>query len=639
MIGKAYAPGALVVAHSLRLMRTKHPIVCMVTDDVPAETRAQLLLVYDRLVDVPYISHKARPFASARQTESYGGWVERSFTKWNCLALTEYDRVVLVDADITFVANVDDLFELRPPAACYSLPWAYPWQREGGVANPYLECVPGAEERCDLPHGTRIPAAKIMAALHERAFVGGGFINLLAPSKAKYEQLLALIDERPVYGEGYLVTSGVDEASIAELYAREGTDWTHIHQRYAAIPWKKEWVSRDIRGYHYLGRKPWDMDPDEWSDLADWWRVADRLVARHPALRELFHPAVAEVSALDADSAQLRLTNDLRSLVISAAKQDNSLRRSEIKGLWKEVDNILERWILSMVNSPGTPEQHAPWARVYRRSTLEDGFNNKLAGELYEKRLARSPSAAGELVVAMLAVVEKRLGRLPRPTGARPACADGALSYGSHFRADRAPRLDQLVEIGGCEAAVHVALRYAATVSSGQQWGLPRAHVDHLYDAFRVRAEAFASPLNARLLGKPGAKFCSIFPDTDAAFGSIGDFFAADLAGANWVVNPPFVEELMGRAARKVTEALEPGSSQTFFFIIPAWTDSEAYAVLHGCPFLAAEIRLDRGQYYYEDPSGQRMNTKASSIYFALSTEGLEVRSRLEGALRHIATV
>jgi glycogenin glucosyltransferase len=649
MIGKAYAPGALVVAYSLRLLRTRHELVCMVTADVPSETRAQLAVVYDRVVEIPYIAHKARPLASQRQIESYSGWLDRSFTKWNCLGLTDYTKVAVVDADIVFLTNCDDLFDLRSPAACYSLPWAYPWQRTGGIPNPYLACRPDeTAPECDLPHGSRIPAATVMAALHERTFVGGGFLDVLAPDAAKLAQLLALIDETEVYGAGYATTSAADETSIAELYAREGTDWTHIHQRYAAIPWKKDWVSRDIRAYHYLGRKPWDMDPEEWPDLADWWRVADRLVARAPVLRELFYPTVTEVAPLDADSAQLRLTNDLRALILSPSQaparghkqrgRDRARGRErprDKRAAWREADNVLERWLMALVNTPGPADSRPAWARVYRRSTLEEGFNNKLAGELVEKGFAPTAEEAGRLVVQILATVDRRLGRLPRPSGAAPACGEEAIRYGAHFRADLTPRLARLVELGGCERAAAVALRYAVVVSTGQQWGLPQAHIDYLYDRFGVRREAFASPLNARLLGKPDARYCSVFPDTDAPFGSIGDFLSRpprDLDG-NWVVNPPFVEDLLARAARLVTDALlaDEGRAQTFFFIIPAWTDSEAYAILRESPFLAAELRLEPGRYFYEDAAGRRIDTRAPSIYFALSTEGLDVRTRLAG--------
>jgi len=636
MIGKAYAPGALVVAQSLRAARTKHDLVCMVTADVPEETRDQLRLVFDRVADVPYVSHAARPLPSSKQAESYNGWIDRAFTKWNCLNLTDYDRVLFVDADIVFTANADELFDLRPPAACYSLPWAQPWQKKGNaLSNPYIE--PGA---CDMPHGAPVPATKVMDALRSRTFVGGGFLVLLEPGREKYSELLALIREKPVYGQGYLTTSRADECSIAELYAGQGTDWTHIHQRYAAIPWKKDWVSRDIRGFHYFGRKPWESARDEWPDLADWWKVADRLTASHPRLSALFSPRLSETTPLDADYAQFRLTNDLRTVIRTAMVQRApQLRHGKHKTALREIDNILERWLLAMVNNPGSPGQHTGWAKVYRRSAPEEQFNQKLVAELAEKRICPTTNEAQALVSTMLALVAARLSLVPHPTGARESCGPDHLSYGSHFRINLTPRLRRLIELGGCLAATNVALRYAAVISAGQQWGLPQHHVSYLYETCGVRNEAFASPLNARLLGKPGARFCSIFPDVDGAFGSIGDFFSAEVGVGNWVINPPFVESLMTRMARRVVDNISPERPQTFFIILPAWTDSEAYSALHRCPHLAAEIRLTEGEYYFEDPSGNRIFTKASSIYFALSTEGPEVRQQLETALRTIMTI
>ena len=310
--------------------------------------------------------------------------------------------------------------------------------------------------------------------------------------------------------------------------------------------------------------------------------------------------------------------------------------RRRLAGARAEVNNILERWLMALVNTPAPPGSRPDWAHVYRRSTLDEPFNNKLAGELVEKRIARSPTEAGRLVVQILALVDRRLEQFPRPSGATPACADGRISYGSHFQVDMNPRIQRLIDLAGCEKALAVVLRYEAVVSAGQQWGLPQAHVDALYADFGVRNEAFASPLNSRLLGKPGARFCSLFPDTDAPYGSAGDFFAIapENLDGNWVVNPPFVEDLLARAARHVAAALSSKRKQTFFFIMPAWKDSAAYRVLSECPFAAAEVTLAPGEYAFEDPTGARIQTHAASIYFALSTEDPQTLARLEGALR-----
>ena len=310
MGGGSYEPGALVVAQSLKALKTRHDVVCMVTADVPAETRARLKesALYDAVVDVPYITQKTRPFTSSHQVEMYGGWIDHSFTKWNCLLLTQYRRVLLVDADIVAMANCDDLFELRPPAACYSNPWAEPHQpspsaREG-LLNPYLTPSRGSRgglRWSDPLHGSRVTGDRIEMAVHTKSFVGWGAMVLLEPSAEKHAALLTMIYAAgAVFGEEYNSISGSDEVSIALLYAREG--WTHIHQRYLAIPWKTDWVSCDIRAYHFHGRKPWNSAPTEWPDLAIWWGVAGRVVADHPTFHRLFYPR--KLSAIEEHSPE-----------------------------------------------------------------------------------------------------------------------------------------------------------------------------------------------------------------------------------------------------------------------------------------------------------------------------------------------
>lgn len=648
MIGKAYAPGALVVAQSLRAMKTKHDLVCMVTDDVPPETRAQLRgtaqnPIYDHVVEVPYVAQRTRPFESKKQAEMYGGWIDRGFTKWNCLKLTQYDRVILVDADVAAVTNCDDLFELRPPAACYSYPWAYPWQVRGGLTNPYLKCEPGREGSCDLPHGTRVPARQIEEALRTGSFVGWGAMVLLEPNAANYKAFLAMIHADAVFGEKYNAISTADEISIAAFYARKAGGWTHIHQRYLAIPWKRGWVSRDIRAYHYHGRKPWDMEPDEWPDLAEWWKVAKRLVAEHPDLRPMFYPEIASVTPLDADAAQLRVTNDLRAMIVGRVlERERERGRHRGKGTaWRVANAILGHWLMALVNSEAGGVHAAPdWARVYRRSTLEDGFNNTLAGDLLAEKVAASPGEAGAMINAMLGLVEGRLNRIPRPTGSSPACTDEALTYGSHFTVPVTPRVKQLAALGGCEKAAAAVVRHAVVLGE-QQGCIRQAHADHLYAKCGVRNEAFASPLDARLFGKEGAVYFSAFPDTDAAFGSSGNFFAVDspfnLHPGNWLVHPPPAGEVVLRAARAVAGSMSLDVPRTVFFLAPdgGGASSAACEILRDSPFYAAELQFEARAAILETPAGEPLTTDAPYAYIALSSEGLEVRTGLEKALGH----
>jgi hypothetical protein len=656
MLGRAYTPGALVIAESLRALKTKHEIVCMVTDDVPHEVRALLRgtpnnPIYDDVVEVPYVVQRTHPFDTKKRAELYSGWIDRSFTKWNCLQLTQYDRVILVDADVVAIANCDDLFELRPPAACYSNPWAYPWQTRGGLPNPYLKCKPRHHGLAyDLPHGALVPASQIEEALRTRSFVGWGAMVLLEPDAAKYEAFLTMLHAAPVFGEEYNAMSGADELAIAAFYAREGGEWTHIHQRYLAIPWKQNWVSRDIRAYHYHGRKPWDMKPDEWPDLADWWRVADRLAVKYPSLRALFHPEAAEAVAkpLDADIAQLQITNDLRAMIIAQAKIKGR-HPNKVYG-WPAANRILGRWLMALVNqaSHGSVAGHAAeasdWARIYRRSTLDDACNAALAADLTKERIVTSPGEAGTMVITALALVEGRRGRALRSTGDTPACNDEALTYGSHFTVPTTPRIRQLIALLGCEKAAATVIRHGVVL--GELQGCVRqAHADYLYTDWGVRNEAFASPLDARLFGKEGATYFSVFPDTDEAFGSAGDFFADDNPGrpGSWLFHPPPAEGVILRAALAAASIVGCGPPRTVFFLVPdrLGVGATAYNALRENPFCVAELLFEACTPILETPAGDPLDTDTPYAYIALSSFGssletrAEVRSELEKALRH----
>lgn len=273
MLGDSYAPGAFVLAHSLRKLQTKHSIVCMVTRDVSAEIRAQLLIVgYDEVIEVPYIEQKTKV---KKQNDKYKSWIDKSFTKWNCLMFTQYDRVILVDADIVFAINSDDLFDLQAPAACYTNPYAIPWKPDG-LINCYIKDH-------NLTHGSFISEKDILNSLKYGSFVGCGAMVLLEPNMKKYDEFCTMLRATDVFGEKYNTISGADEIAIAIFYATTG--WTHIHQRYIAIPWKKDWVNTNIHAYHYYGFKPWEKNPAEFPDLTYWWSLSDELTTKHAELK------------------------------------------------------------------------------------------------------------------------------------------------------------------------------------------------------------------------------------------------------------------------------------------------------------------------------------------------------------------
>ena len=619
MNGVSYLPGALVVARTLRDVQTRHALVCMVTQDVPSTARAQLrgtahAPLFDEVVEVPLVSHPTRPFRSKKQAELYGGWIDRSFTKWNCLTLTRYARVLLVDADMAFVANCDDLFALPPPAACYSYPWARPYTR-GGVANHYLG------HGVDLPHGTRIPARQIFRALRSGSFVGWGALVLLEPSTAMFEGLLASIRAEAVFGAEYNSVSGADEVSIAAFYAGVG-DWTHIHQQYLAIPWKLNWVARaQTKALHYHGRNPWDMNPDEWpDDLSVWWGVAASLVRGDGMLRPVFYPALATPTApalatpalAAAAYRELQLTNDLRGLILGRLP-----RRPDS---WPAASAVLGRWIVAIIDSrPAAPEP--AWASIYHRGAGATctALARDLAGGL-----GLPPADAEGVATAMLSLIANRLAAPPCTPGA--VAYDGTtLAYGPHFKTAVTPRIKQLIRTHGPEKIVSLAIRQAAL--AGER-GISQALADRLYEKCGVRNEAFASPLDARLSGKEGGAFFSASPDTGAEFGSAGDFFGTDLDFSiypgNWLVYPPAGSWAL-RAAHAAIGALGT-CPRSVFFITPD-ADPDVLEALRACPYYAGSRS---GGAILEPPADRGSGGPATLVI--LSTEPPDIRAAVVAA-------
>lgn len=123
-------------------------------------------------------------------------------------------------------------------------------------------------------------------------------------------------------------------------------------------------------------------------------------------------------------------------------------------------------------------------------------------------------------------------------------------------------------------AVCTVLMRYGLLLgdkgyNQGPQAAIPPSVMAALHGAFDVTAEAFASPLNAQL-----PLYGSLFPDTDAPFGSLGSFFDVDFTAGHVEVNPPFDAVVIERMRRRLLAALaaadERSESLLFVLVLPS---------------------------------------------------------------------
>ena len=122
-----FVPGAIAVVKSLRMTKTSYPIYCMVSDEVSVENTEALTSAGAIVIEVPKI-HSNVSGEDGDRFEVGKNWL--TFTKLNVFNMTDFDKIVYVDADCVVLQNIDDMFTFSTPCG-YLL--AHTGELEAGV--------------------------------------------------------------------------------------------------------------------------------------------------------------------------------------------------------------------------------------------------------------------------------------------------------------------------------------------------------------------------------------------------------------------------------------------------------------------------------------------------------------------------
>lgn len=104
----SYVPGALVLGHRLRDLRTTRPLACLITPGIADHLRELLANVYDELIDVDPLETTTPENLQFLGRPDLG----LTFTKLHLWRLSRR-KLVFLDADTLPLRNVDELFQ-RP---------------------------------------------------------------------------------------------------------------------------------------------------------------------------------------------------------------------------------------------------------------------------------------------------------------------------------------------------------------------------------------------------------------------------------------------------------------------------------------------------------------------------------------------
>ena len=115
----SYSLGALVLAHSLKTVKTVHKLAILITPGVTASMKQQIEAVFDEVKVVDVLDSKDQTHLALMCRPELGV----TFTKLHCWTFTNYDKCVFLDADTLVLQNCDELFEREELSAAPDPGW------------------------------------------------------------------------------------------------------------------------------------------------------------------------------------------------------------------------------------------------------------------------------------------------------------------------------------------------------------------------------------------------------------------------------------------------------------------------------------------------------------------------------------
>lgn len=263
-----YIPGILAAARSLQLNGSTIDRVCLVARDENITSSGIKLLeksqLFSQIIRIDYLSSNISQL-NRHRTDVYGEWMNLSFTKWQCLNLTQYDRILFLDADMIVTQNIDHLFDLPTPAAChnfhqekrhpeegiFNLRGDYPTQHGATISNDFIYRK--------LKIGVTFSASLILLTPNTEDYQG--ILRLLKELREEPEKIMET-EEGPIkdpikrmwwettgkkiYGEegitgtrNYVLKNlaGNDERALTYFYHQTypKMNWINIHSRFNAV--------------------------------------------------------------------------------------------------------------------------------------------------------------------------------------------------------------------------------------------------------------------------------------------------------------------------------------------------------------------------------------------------------------------
>jgi len=251
-------PGALLLGWSLKQTNTTYDCVAMVVPDVSRRERSLLRRIYDRVVEVdtvkpPRTTQKMRYLTAEERTT-----LSRRMTKYNIFRFIEYQKVLFIESSTYILRNIDEIFQLEAPAGISSLVDSRSQSRYHGIKLSKEHIAKSLQ----LSHGIR------------------GHMLMLVPDLSMYHLSHST---RCRYKETHFIQPDVE--FITNLFRAQ---WTHIHSKFASIPWQANTAKKAAYGVCLENFQPWKDDCPDFDEICRWRQKAINMCNDIPQVRAVF---------------------------------------------------------------------------------------------------------------------------------------------------------------------------------------------------------------------------------------------------------------------------------------------------------------------------------------------------------------
>lgn len=106
-----YLPAVLILNRNLKELNSKYPLVVMVTDNI-----AQLVISYLENEHIEFVIISTIAYTPHIQSQYKNSSILNTASKIALFSLTQYDKLIYLDADAIFFQNIDELFSYNDGA-------------------------------------------------------------------------------------------------------------------------------------------------------------------------------------------------------------------------------------------------------------------------------------------------------------------------------------------------------------------------------------------------------------------------------------------------------------------------------------------------------------------------------------------